>query len=92
MVGLILAISGWLVCPFFASVIALVIAGQSNRAIAASGGQLEGRSLNTATKVVAWVNIALCVLALIALVVLFVVIAATDSSVFTELDDPSTQF
>ena len=67
-IGLVLAISSWLVCPLITAIIALVLAGQSNRAIDASGGRLEGRSMNTATKVIAWINIVLSVLALIAVV------------------------
>jgi hypothetical protein len=65
-VGLVLAIVSWLLCPIVLAVAALIIAGQSNRAIDASGGQLDGRSLNTATKWVAWINIVLYGLALIA--------------------------
>jgi hypothetical protein len=88
----VLAISSWIVCPFITAIIALVLAGQSNRAIDASGGRLEGRSMNTATKVIAWINIVLSVIALIALVGLIIVAATTDSSVFTEITDSSTQF
>ena len=87
-IGLVLAISSWLVCPLITAIIALVLAGQSNRAIAASGGRLEGRSMNTATKVIAWINIVLSILALIALVVALVLFAATtDSSVITDITD-----
>jgi hypothetical protein len=91
-IGLVLAISSWLVCPLITAIIALVLAGQSNRAIDASGGRLEGRSMNTATKVIAWINIVLSVLALIALVGLVIFAATTDSSVITDITDPSTQF
>jgi hypothetical protein len=48
--------------------------------------------MNTATKVIAWINIVLSVIALIALVGLVIVAATTDSSVFTEITDSSTQF
>jgi hypothetical protein len=91
-IGLVLAIASWLMCPFILAIIALVLAGQSNRAIAASGGRLEGRSMNTATKVIAWINIVLSILALLALVVGLLVFASTDSTIFTELTDESTQF
>jgi hypothetical protein len=80
------------VCPLITAIIALVLAGQSNRAIAASGGRLEGRSMNTATKVIAWINIVLSILALIAVVGLLIFAATTDSSVITEITDSSTQF
>jgi len=91
-IALILAIASWLVCPFITAIIALVLASQSNRAIDASGGQLEGRSMNTATKVIAWINIVLSVLALIALIGLVIFAATTDSTIFTEITDQSTQF
>lgn len=91
-IALILAISSWIVCPVITAIVALVLAGQSNRAIDASGGQLEGRSMNTATKVIAWINIVLSVLGLIALAGLLVFAASTDSTIITDLTDPSTQF
>jgi hypothetical protein len=91
-IGLVLAISSWIVCPFITAIIALVLAGQSNRAIAASGGRLEGRSMNNATKVLAWLNIALGIFALIALVGLLAFAATTDSTVITDITDSSTQF
>jgi hypothetical protein len=84
-VGLILAISAWVICPFVTAIIALVLAGQSNRAIEASGGRLEGRSLNTATKVIAWLNIVLGVIAIIGFIVfitLFSTSVVTDTSQF----------
>jgi hypothetical protein len=91
-IGLILAISSWLVCPLITAIIALVLAGQSNRAIDASGGRLEGRSMNTATRIIAWINIVLSVIALIAIVGLVIFAATTDSSVITDFSDSSTQF
>ena len=48
--------------------------------------------MNTATKVIAWINIVLSILALIAVVGLIVFAATTDSSVITEITDSSTQF
>ena len=83
-IGLILAISAWVVCPFITAVIALVLAGQSNRAIDASGGRLEGRSLNTATKVIAWINIVLGIIGIIVLFGLIVAGIAFDTSVVTD--------
>jgi len=91
-VALILAISSWIVCPFITAIVALVLAGQSNRAIDASGGRLEGRSMNTATKVIAWINIVLSILALIAVVAFVIFAASTDSTIITDLTDESTQF
>jgi hypothetical protein len=90
-IGLVLAIASWLMCPFILAIAALVLAGQSNRAITASGGRLEGRSMNTATKVIAWINIVLSILGLIALAGLLVFAATTDSTIITDLGE-STQF
>lgn len=91
-VGLILAIASWVVCPLITAIIALVLAGQSNRAIDASGGRLEGRSINTATKWVAWANIVVTVLALVAGLAFFAWAVTQDPSVFNDLTDPDTQF
>ena len=92
LVALILAISSWIICPFITAIAALVLAGQSNRAIDASGGQLEGRSMNTATKVIAWINIVLSVLALIGVLIALVFFATTDSTIITDITEESTQF
>ena len=91
-VALILAISSWIICPFITAIAALVLAGQSNRAIVASGGRLEGRSMNTATKVIAWINIVLSVLALIGVLIALVFFATTDSTIITDITEESTQF
>jgi hypothetical protein len=68
------------ICPFITAVIALILAGQSNTAIDASGGRLEGRSLNTATKVIAWLNIALGIIAIGALIALLALGWSIDTS------------
>lgn len=88
-IGLILAISAWVVCPILPAVVALVLAGQSNRAIDLSGGRLEGRSLNTATKVISWLNLGLAILAILVLVVVIVIGIASGPTSFS---DGSTQF
>lgn len=66
-VGLVLAIASWVVCPIVLAIVALVLAKKSGDEIAASGGRVGGEGLNTATKVVAWINIGLYA----ALVVIF---------------------
>jgi hypothetical protein len=91
-IGLILAIASWVVCPLITAVIALVLAGQSNRAIAASGGRLEGRSMNTATKWVAWANIVVTVLLMVAGLIFLAFVVTTDPTVINDLSDPDTQF
>ena len=45
--------------------------------------------MNTATKVIAWINVVVSILALIVLVIGLVVLVSTDSSVIV---DQSTQF
>ena len=90
-VGLILSISSWVVCPFVTAIIALVLAGQSNRAIDASGGRLTGRGMNTATKVISWINIVVSILGLIAFIALMVFAATSDTTIITDLDG-TTQF
>ncbi len=83
-----LAISSWVVCPVITAIVALVLAGQSDRAIVSSGGRLEGSSMNTATRWVSWANIIVMGLAIIAGLVLLVV--AVGQSGITL--DGSTQF
>lgn len=81
-VGLILSIGSWVVCPVLLAIIALVLASQSNRDIAASGGRLSGQGLNTATKVISWINIVLSVLSIVAFVG-FLIFAAVSGWVVT---------
>lgn len=71
-VGLILAIGSWVICPVVLAIVGLILASQSNREIAASGGRLDGQGLNTATKVISWVNIGFTVLAVVAIIVIVV--------------------
>ena len=56
-VGLVLAVASWILCPIVLAIVALVLAKKSGDEIAASQGRVGGEGLNTATKVVAWVNI-----------------------------------
>jgi len=58
-VALILSILSWVVCPVIPAIIALVLAKQSNDEIAASRGRVGGEGLNTASKIVSWINIGL---------------------------------
>ncbi len=89
-VGLILAIGSWVLCPLVLAVVALVLANQSNRAIDASGGRLEGRGINTATKVVSWINIALTALVGVLIIGFLIAVAANPDlrDLFNDL--PST--
>lgn len=58
-VGLVLAIASWVICPIVLAVVALVLAKKSGDEIAASGGRVGGEGLNTATKILSWINIGL---------------------------------
>ena len=62
-VGLVLAIVSWVVCPIIAAIVALVLASSSSKEIAASGGRVGGAGLNTATRIIAWINIGVSVVA-----------------------------
>jgi len=88
-IGLVLAIASWVMCPLVAAVVALVLASQSSREIEASQGALEGRGLNTATKWVAWLNIVLTIVGIIAVIAL--VVAMPDVAGSFTLDE-GTQF
>lgn len=70
-VALVLSIGSFVVFPLIPAIVALVLASTSRRDINASGGQLGGAGLVTAAKVISWINIALCVLAVVFLVIVF---------------------
>ena len=67
--ALICAIGSFVVCPAVLSIVALILAQNARNRIDASGGRLSGSGLVTAARVVAWVNIALVVLVLLAVIV-----------------------
>lgn len=69
-VGLVLAIVSWVVCPIIAAIVALVLAQSSSKEIAASDGRIGGAGLNTATRIIAWINIAVSIVAGIAIAAL----------------------
>lgn len=75
--GLVTAILAWVACPipFVPAIVALVLAGNAQRNIDASGGTKEGRGINTATKILAWINIGMW-----ALIAIFVVVAIVASA------------
>jgi hypothetical protein len=56
-VGLVLAVLSWVVCPVIPAIVALVLASKSAEEIAASQGRVGGEGLNTATKIISWINI-----------------------------------
>ena len=62
-IGFVLACASWILCPLIASIAALFVARSSDREIAASGGRVGGSGLNTATRIIAWINIAVSIIA-----------------------------
>ncbi len=56
-VGLVLSITSWFICPVIPAVVALFLARSSTREIAESGGRVGGAGLNTATRIISWINI-----------------------------------
>jgi hypothetical protein len=78
-VGLILAIVSWVICPIIAAIVALVLARSSDKEINASQGRIDGAGLNTATRIIAWLNIGVSIvvgLVVMVLTVLGVIFAA----------------
>ena len=56
-IGLVLAIVSWVICPVIPAIIALVLAAKSQQEIRASQGAVGGEGLNTATRIISWINI-----------------------------------
>ena len=56
-VGLILAVISWVICPVIPAIVALVLARLSSQEIERSQGAVDGAGLNTATRIIAWINI-----------------------------------
>ena len=74
-VGLVLAIVSWVVCPVIPAIVALVLARKSDLEIAASAGRVSGAGLNTATKIISWINIGLYASLIVGLGLVFLVAA-----------------
>lgn len=72
-VGLVLAIVSWLVCPVIPAIVALVLAGKAEREINAAPDRVSGRSLLLPIRIISWLNIGL-VGSLIVIGAVFVVI------------------
>lgn len=85
-VGLVLAIVSWVMCPIIAAIVALVLASSSSREIAASEGRIGGAGLNTATRIIAWLNIGVSILAGIVIAVLAVLGVIFGANVAATLD------
>lgn len=79
-VALVLAIGSFVVLPFVTAIAGLVLASSARREIDESGGRLTGEGLATAAKVLSWINIALCVAAVLLFVVVLGLFAVGSSS------------
>ena len=74
-VALICAIGSWVLVPVVLAIVALVLAHQAERSIAASGGWREGKSMVSAARVVAWIHLAFVGLAILFVVALLIGLA-----------------
>ncbi len=74
-VALVLAVASWAVCPIIASIVALVFASMASKEINASGGQIEGRGLVTAARIVSWINIGVTVAVIVVTAFVLILIA-----------------
>jgi hypothetical protein len=72
-VGLVLAITSWILCPIILAIVALVLAKKSGEEIAASQGRVGGEGLNTATKILSWINIGLYAAVFVILGAVFII-------------------
>jgi hypothetical protein len=70
------AIGSFVVCPVVLAIVGLILAQNARNRIDAAGGRLSGAGLVTAARVVAWVHIALFVVALIGVIIAGFVLGA----------------
>jgi hypothetical protein len=85
-IGLVLAVVSWIVCPIIAAIVALVLAHSSSKEIAASDGRVGGAGLNTATRIIAWINIGVSIIAGVVIAVLTVIGVIFTAEVASTLD------
>ena len=79
--ALVLAICSFIVCPLIPAIVALFLASSAKRNIAASNGALDGDGMVQAAKIVAWINIGLCLLGVaVAIIAIIAAVAADESS------------
>ena len=71
--ALVLAILSFVVCPVIPAIVALFLANSAKANIDASGGTLEGESMVTAARIIAWVNLGLAALGVLAVVSIFAI-------------------
>jgi hypothetical protein len=70
-VSLVAGIVSWLLMPFVAGLAAIVCGHMARGEIKRSNGALEGDGLAIAGLVLGWINVVLCVLAVVAVIVFF---------------------
>ncbi|MFM1964733.1 MAG: hypothetical protein RL134_458 [Actinomycetota bacterium] len=85
-IGLVLAIVSWPLCPIIAAIPALILAHASDREITASDGRITGAGLNTATRIIAWLNIAVSLVAGVVIAVLAAIGVIFTAEVASTLD------
>lgn len=85
-VGFVLSVVSWLLCPVVPAIIALVLARLSSKEITASGGRVGGAGFNTATRIIAWLNIAAWIIAGIVIAVLAALGVIFTANVASTLD------
>ncbi|MGV1035541.1 MAG: hypothetical protein ACOYD0_00780 [Candidatus Nanopelagicales bacterium] len=79
LVGFVLALVSWFVCPIVAAIVALVFASKGGKEIAASNGWQTGAGFVTAAKIIAWINIVVFILfGIVYAIIIIVVIANPD--------------
>jgi cytochrome c biogenesis protein CcdA len=74
--ALVLAVLSWIVMPLIPAVVAMILARNAREEIAASGGRVTGEGLASAARIVAWANIALCVAAVLTVIIVLGMIGA----------------
>jgi hypothetical protein len=70
--ALVLAIASFVICPVLPAIAALIVGANARKKITQSGGQLGGLGLVTAATIVAWINIGLAVLTIVAIILIAV--------------------
>lgn len=87
--ALVLGICSFLICPVILSIPAVILGYQARGEIDRSGGRQTGRGLAVAGIVLGWLNLALSVIAIIAVVALGVFGATESGEIdFETTDDP----
>ena len=79
-IALVLAIGSFVVFPLVPAIVALALVPGAREEIELSGGRVTGDGLLTAAKIVAWINIGLCIGAVILMIAAFALFASVGFS------------